>query len=117
MLDDLKGGLLLLHLLLDEPLEQHVRRVVLLSLGLPVEVLNHRGHFSLVLKGVFHDRLHRLELGRGLSDALHDDTAIPVVYVAEEPHGVGDFFLVLDFHPVRKPVQVLRLEVGGHRQV
>ena len=117
VLYDLHCGFLLLHLLFDEPLQENVGRVVLPGLGLPVQVLDHPGHFPLVLQVHLHRRKHRLELDRGLLDGLHYDAAVPVVDVVEEAHGVGGLLLVLYPHPVREALQILGLEVGGHRKV
>ena len=48
---------------------------------------------------------------------MQDDSAVPVVYVVEDPHGVSYLFLVLDSHPVRESTEVLRIEIGGHGQI
>jgi hypothetical protein len=37
--------------------------------------------------------------------------------VVEELHGVNHLLVDLDAHPVRHPVQVVRVEPGDHRQV
>ena len=115
--DDVAGGLLFLDLLVDEPLEHGLGRVVVFLHSQRKDVVDRLADLALVRQRLLEYFQRRAEVQRRLLDGLKLHAAVAVVDELEELHRVGCLFLVLDAHPVGCTGQVLGLEIGGHGKV
>src|SRR5262245_2766090 len=116
-LDQLTSGLLFLHLLSNEPLQEHLRGVVLLAHGERVEVVDSRRDRALVLKRLAEDIERRGELVWRLRNRLEEATAATIKQEIEKFERVGDLLATLLPHSVRETSQTDGLEIAGGGEV
>src|SRR5215212_7519929 len=116
-LDDVAGVLLLLDLLGHEPLQEGLARVVVLLRSDTVEVVDLRRDLLLVLQSPLEDLQGRPELEQGSVYCPQHDAAVALQHEVVEFHRVHRLLLGLGAHPLREARKVLRLAVGGHREI
>jgi len=91
--------------------------VILLGNRQVDQIVDQAGDLLLVRQRVLEDSQRRRPLGGHGSDRLQQHAPSPLDNEVEELHGVAQFFVGLQAHPVGKARQILVLEVGRHGQI
>ena len=117
VVDYLGEALLFFDLLVDEPLQEDVGRVVAFLQGQLVQTVYTGRDLLLVFERHPHHRRYGLELQGWLPDGLEHDAAPSVGDEVEQLQGVREFLAVLELQPVREAAQAARVAEGGHGKV
>ena len=99
---------LLLDLLVEEPLEERQRGVVLLRGGQFVDGADGGGDLLFVAEAGLEGVQGRFVVALGFGDGLQGHLAAPFHDVFEEAVGVAEFFAALDLHPFAKAGEGVR---------